>query len=434
MTQSPEGSTNPLSCAVLPASVGEIVLHLEHSFAVPASAGTAIALQTLSSALGPGAQLVEGAATPLSAALNTLIATPAGSTIALARQALLSPLLAVQNKMWALAGEEPPLLLDPSDGLAAADGRARQLPVVVQTEPDYADLQAALERSFDRTVFTVHDAGSWARFWPELQADRNGSRLRIYLQLLAGRSRLPRQGKPIREVITTLMEARPQSLALHEFIAALPPDLASRFLAVDLGTAPVTWPAETGLPPILADQWSDLVRRLFARRGTGVPQLVTVGDDSRRLLNQFHMEMLAQVADRPVAEQELMLNWPTLARRIALMLHQTEDNVNQPIQPAHALAGISLALGYGGQMLTWRGRAERERLAARQLEDRQRVLAKLKQLGETEFRTLYRCFDNQAIARWAPVLDGLLAEGLVIELPDGRISLAEHQLRRLVCV
>ena len=85
-------------------------------------------------------------------------------------------------------------------------------------------------------------------------------------------------------------------------------------------------------------------------------------------------------------------------------------------------------------MLTWRGRAERERFVARQLEDRQRVLAKLKQLGETTFRDLYRSFDDQSVARWEPLLDGLLAEGLVVELPDGRISLAEHQLRRLVTV
>ncbi|NBR86982.1 MAG: DUF3987 domain-containing protein [Proteobacteria bacterium] len=322
----------------------------------------------------------------------------------------------------------------PDGATTPAADRARQQAVIVLNDPDYADLQAALERSFDRTVFTVHDAGTWEAFWSRLKADRNCSRLRIYLRLLAGCSRLPKHGKPIREVITTFMEARPQALALHEFIAALPPELASRFLAVDFGNPPVTWPAATELPSALADQWSALVGRLFEQRGAGGPQLVTVGEDARRLLNQFHKELLAQVADRPVAEQELMLHWPTLARRIALVLHQVEENVNQPLQSAHAIAGITLALNYGGQMLSWRGRAERERFVARQLEDRQRVLAKLKKLGDTTFRDLYRSFDDQSVARWEPVLDGLLAEGLVVELPDGRISLAEHQLRRLVTV
>lgn len=420
--------------SLLPSQLDELICCLETRLAVPTSAATALALQTLSSALGSSAQLVEGAATPLSAELNALVVAAPGTTVPLARQVLMAPLLAVQADLWERAEAEPTRVFEPDGATTPADDLVRQQAVIVLNAPDYTELQASLERSFDKTVFTVHDAGAWERFWPGLMADRNSSRLRIFLRLLAGCSRLPKLGKPGREIITTFIEARPQSLALHEFIAALSPDLASRFLAVDLGNNPVTWPVETELPPALADQWSDLVKRLFDRRAAGAPQVVTVGDDARRLLHQFHKELLAQVADRPAAEQELMLNWPTLARRIALVLHQVDDNENEPLQPAHALAGIALALSYGGQMLSWRGRAERERLAARQLEDRQRVLAKLKQHGETSFRDLYRSFDDQSIARWGPVLEKLLAEGLVVELPDGRISLAEHQLRRLVTV
>ena len=418
----------------LPSRLADVVRRLEDKLAVPAPAGAALALQVLSAALGPAAQLVDGAAAPLSAELNTVLITPPGSTVSLARQALLGPLLAVQDELWALAEPEPSLLVE-ADGCAVpAKDTLRQRPVMMLNDPDYAELQAALARSFDGTLFTVHDAGAWERFWPELQAGRNGSRMQMYTRLLAGCTRLPKEGKPRREIITAFMEARTQSLALREFIATLPPDLAARFLVVDLGTAPVTWPADPTLPPTLTDPWADLVRRLIGRRTTGVTQQVMLTEGARRLFHQFHKELLPQVADKPVAEQELMLNWPTLVRRIALVLHQVEDDENQPLQPAHALAGITLALEFGRQMVIWRGRAERERLAARQLEDRQRVLTKLQQLGETSFRDLYRSFDDQSIARWGPVLDGLLAEGLVVELPDGQISLAEHQLRRLVCV
>lgn len=430
----PAPATWPGSQIVLPSRLGELIRFLDDRLAVPAPLSTAMVIQVLSAAFGPSARLSDDPAPLLLAELNTLVVAPAGSTLLLAQQELMAPLHALQDDLWERAEVEPTRMFEPDGATTPDDDLLRQQAVIVLNAPGYAELQAALDRSFDRTVFTVHDAGAWERFWPELKSDRNSSRLQIYLRLLAGCSRLPKQGKPRREIITAFMEARPQSLALHEFIAALPPDLAGRFLAVDLGTAPVTWPAETSLPPTLADQWSDLVRRLFDQRRAGTPQLVTVGDAARRLFHQFHRALLGQVANKPAAEQEIMLHWPTLARRIALVLHQTEDNVNQPIQPAHALAGIALALGYGGQMLTWRGRAERERLAARQLEDRQRLLAKLQRLGETTFRDLYRSFDDQSIARWGPVLDGLLAEGLVVELPDGRISLAEHQLRRLVCV
>ena len=417
----------------LPVLLGSVIHALEDRLALPPGVATVLSIQVLSAALGPAAQLMDGVAPPLCAELSTLVIAPPGSTVPLARQALLAPLHAVQDELWTLAETEPSLLVE-ADGCAVpAKAALRQRAVMMLNDPDYAELQAALARSFDGTLLTVHDAGAWERFWPELQAGRNGSRMQMYTRLLAGCTRLPKEGKPRREIITAFMEARTQSLALREFIATLPPDLAARFLVVDLGTAPVAWPDPT-LPPTLADQWADLVRRLIGRRATGVPQQVMLTEGACRLFHQFHKELLPQVADKPVAEQELMLNWPTLARRIALVLHQVEDDENQPLQPAHALAGITLALDYGRQMLIWRGRAERERLAARQLEDRQRVLTKLQQLGETSFRDLYRSFDDQSIARWGPVLDGLLAEGLVVELPDGQISLAEHQLRRLVCV
>ena len=396
--------------------------------------GTALVLQVLAAALGPAAQLVEGAAAPLSVELNTLVLAPPGSTVSLASQALLAPLLAVQDEMWWLAGEEPTsLLLSASCPDPAAD-RARQQPVVLLTAPTFDELQATMARTFGGSVLTVHDAGSFERFWHDLQADNNGSRWRIFQQLLAGRAKVPKQGVPRREVVTLLLEVRPDAPAGREFLTGLSADLSARFLVVDAGPRPTSWPAAPALPPALAEAWAELVRRVFARRGGPAPLSVTVSPEASRLFNMFHTELLAQEPPWPAAVEEVVYGWPTLARRIALVLHLAGDEVEQPLQAAHAQAGITLARSYGGAMLALHEAAERELLEAGQLADRQRVVAKLKQLGEVDFRTLYRALPDPSPTRWTPVLDGLVVDGLVVELPDGKFSLAEHQLRRLVTV
>lgn len=415
----------------LPSLLGELNTWLEQQLALPPPVGAALALQVLSAALGPAAHLVVGDSLSIPAGLNSLMIAPPGSASSLARRMLMAPLLAIQGDLWELAGNEPDHVVKLPVSSASPEDRACHKPVILATSPAFMELQPSLARSFDGTVLTIQDAGGWELFWPDLQADRNGSRLQLFLRLLAGCSRVPPHGMPVREVITLCAEVRPQFPAWQEFIAALPPGLAARFLAVDLGSTPVAWSAAETLPVPLAERWSALVRRIFARRGEGASP-VYMSESTRGLFQQFHQQLLTQVVDKPVAEQELMLAWPTLARRIALVLQQAEEDVDQPLQPAHALTGIALTLQYGAQMQVWRGRAGQELLAARQLEDRQRVVARLKRRGELSFRELCRSFNNQSSARWAPVLEQLVEEGLVVELPDGRFSLAEHQLRRLV--
>ncbi|NBP86873.1 MAG: hypothetical protein EBU54_17495, partial [Mycobacteriaceae bacterium] len=98
----------------------------------------------------------------------------------------------MQNQLWALAGEEPPSLLLSGSHTNPAEVRARQQPVVLLTAPTFDELQAALPRSFDGSVLVALDAGSFGRFLPDLQADNNGSRWRIFQQLLAGRVKVPK--------------------------------------------------------------------------------------------------------------------------------------------------------------------------------------------------------------------------------------------------
>jgi hypothetical protein len=387
----------------------------------------------LSAALGPAAQLVEGAAAPLSAELNTLVFAPPGSTVSLAQQALLGPLLAVQDELWALAGEEPPSLLLSGSDINPTEEKARRHPVVLLTAPTFEELQAAMARSFDGAVLAVHDPGAWDRFWLDLQADNNGSRWRIFQQLLAGRAKVPKEGVPRREAVHLLIEARPDAPG-REFLTGISADLSTRFLVVDAGPRPTRWPAAPALPSALAEAWAELVRRVVARRGGPAPLSVTVSPEASRLFNQSYTELLAQEPPWPAAVQDVVFGWPTMARRIALVLHQAGDDVEQPLQPTHAQAGVALARSYGGAMLTLHEAAERELLEAGQLADRQRVVAKLKQLGQTDLRTLCRSFNDQSYARWEPVVEGLAADGLVLELPDGKFSLAEHQLRRLFVV
>ena len=418
----------------LPSPLADVVRSLEANLAVPAPTGTALALQVLSAALGPAAQLVEGATAPLSVELNTLVLAPPGSTVSLARQALLGPLLAVQDELWWLAGEEPPSLLLSGSLPNPAEEKARRHPVVLLTAPTFEELQATMARTFGGSVLTIHDAGSFERFWHDLQADNNGSRWRIFQQLLAGRAKVAKQGVPRREVVNLLVEARPGTRAGREFLTGLAADLSSRFLVADAGPRPTSWPAAPALPPALAEAWAELVQCVFARRGGPAPLSVTVSPEASRLFNEFHTELLAQEPPWPAAVQDVVYGWPTLARRIALVLHLAGDEVEQPLLAAHAQAGIALARSYGGTLLALHEAAERELLEAGQLADRQRVVAKLKQSGEVDFRTLYRALPDPSPTRWTPVLDGLVVDGLVVELPDGKFSLAEHQLRRLVTV
>ena len=427
-------TTASLHAACLPTPLGDLVRCLQDRFDLPGSVCAAIALQALSAALGPAAQLIEGAAAPLSAELNGLVIAPPGSTVSLARQALLAPLLMVQDELWWLAGEEPPALLLAGSHTNPAEVLARQRPVVLVTAPTFEELQAAMPRSFDGSVCAVYDAGSFERFWFDLQADNNGSRWRIFQQLLAGRAKVPKEGVPRREVVTLLIEARIDAPAGQAFLTGLSADLGTQFLVADAGPRPTSWPADPTLPADLAERWADLIRRIFARRGASSPLLVKVSPEASRFFNEFHTELLAHEPPWPGAVENVVYCWPTMARRLALVLHQAGDDVEQPLLAAHAQAGIQLARGFGGAMLRLHEAAERELLEAGQLADRQRLLAKLKQLGEVDFRTLYRALPNPSPTRWWPVLEKLIGEGFVVELPDGKFSLAEHQLRRLVTV
>lgn len=424
----------PAVPAPLPGLLGALVGCLDDRLELPVPVGNALVLQVLSAATGPAAQLVEGATAPLAAELSALVVTPPGSTVALARQALLGPLVAVQNQLWALAGEEPPSLLLSGSHTNPAEVRARQQPVVLLTAPTFDELQAALPRSFDGSVLVALDAGSFGRFLPDLQADNNGSRWRIFQQLLAGRAKVPKQGVPRREVVNVLIEAQADAPAGREFLTGLSVDLSTRFLVVDAGPRPTRWPADPTLPTALAERWADLLRRVFARRGDPSPLVVTVSPEASRLFNAFHTELLAPDPLWPGAVEAVVYGWPTMARRLALVLHLAGDDVGEPLLATHAQAGIALARSFGRAMLGLHEAAERELREAGQLADRQRLLAKLKQLGEVDFRTLYRALPGQSTDRWWPVLERLVAEGFVVELPGGMFSLAEHQLRRLVTV
>ncbi|NDE96941.1 MAG: hypothetical protein EB034_01475 [Verrucomicrobia bacterium] len=283
----------PAVPAPLPGLLGALVGCLDDRLELPVPVGNALVLQVLSAATGPAAQLVEGATAPLAAELSALVVTPPGSTVALARQALLGPLVAVQNQLWALAGEEPPSLLLSGSHTNPAEVRARQQPVVLLTAPTFDELQAALPRSFDGSVLVALDAGSFGRFLPDLQADNNGSRWRIFQQLLAGRAKVPKQGVPRREVVNVLIEAQADAPAGREFLTGLSADLSTRFLVVDAGPRPTRWPADPTLPTALAERWADLLRRVFARRGDPSPLGVKVSPEASRLFNAFHTELLA---------------------------------------------------------------------------------------------------------------------------------------------
>ena len=66
---------------VLPPLLDHVVRSLDANLALPPAAGTAFVLQVLSAALGAAAQLVEGAAAPLSAELSAECAMPRPSTM-----------------------------------------------------------------------------------------------------------------------------------------------------------------------------------------------------------------------------------------------------------------------------------------------------------------------------------------------------------------
>ncbi len=214
-------------CRSLPSPLADVVRSLQAKLAVPAPTGTARALQVLSAALGPAAQLVAGAAAPLSAELNTLVLAPPGSTAPLARQVLMAALRAVQDELWALAGEEPTSLLLAGSCPDPAAARARQQPVVLLPAPTFQELPAALAHTFGGSVLTVHDAGSFERFWPDLQADHNGSRWRFFQQLLAGRAKVPKPGVPRRAVLTLLLEVRSDAPAGPDFLTGPSAERAS---------------------------------------------------------------------------------------------------------------------------------------------------------------------------------------------------------------
>lgn len=417
-------AATPVISAPLPGLLGELVRCLDDRLAVPAPVGSALVIQALSAALGPSARLVDDPAPSLPVELNTFVLAAAGSTLPLAWQALLAPLLALQDALWSLAGEQPTSHPDP------VEDQARERPLVLLNAPSFEELQAAGGRSFDGSLFVVHDAGSWERFWPDVQAPNNGSRLRLLLRLLAGQAKVTKPGVPRREIITLLVEVRPDAPAWQEFVTHLPADLCSRVLVVDAGPRPTHWPIAPTLPEDLINRWAELVKRVFAQRGRPAA-LVSVSPGARRHFHQFHRELLARAPGWAASVQDQVFGWPVMARRIALVLQQAGEDASQPLQPAHALAGIALARGYGGAMLGLREAAERKLREAGQLADRQRLIASFKKLGETDFRSVYRCMSDQSPARWAPVLDGLLADGIVLELPNGKFSLAEHQLHRL---
>ena len=417
----------------LPGVLNEIVEALGDHLAVSPGVGTALIIQTLSSALGPAARLVDGQGSPLPAELNTVVIAPPGSTVSLARQALLSPLLAIQDDLWALAGEQPPSILLPDRHQEPVEDRASKQPVAILAAPMFDELQAALVRSFDGSVLAVYDPGSFDRFWPDLQADNNGSRWRSCQQLMAGRMKVPKQGVPRREVVHLLIETRPDAPAGRGFLTGLPAEFFTRLLLVNAGPRPTRWPADPALPTELADAWAELVRNILARRGAP-PQLIPISPEAGQIFSLFHTEMLGHQPPWPDSVEEIVFGWPILARRLALVLHQAGDDLEQPLQADQARAGIALARNFGGAILAIREAAARELAEAGQLADRQRLVAKLKKMGEVDFRSLYRVLPGQSPARWWPVLESLLADGLVVELPEGKYSLAEHQLRRLLTV
>ena len=65
----------------LPSLLDSVVRALEANLALPPAVGTAVVIQVLSSALGPAARLVEGAAAPLSAELSAECAMPRPPTM-----------------------------------------------------------------------------------------------------------------------------------------------------------------------------------------------------------------------------------------------------------------------------------------------------------------------------------------------------------------
>jgi len=424
----------PGSQLILPRLLAEVVSSLETHLALPPAVSIAVALQALSAALGPAARLADGAAAPLPAELNTLVLAPPGSTFPVARDGVFDPLNALQSELWDLAGEEPTLLLQPEQPNDPALARARRQPVALLSAPTFSEVQAALSRSFDGSLLAVLDTGAFERFWPDVQADCNGSRWRILQQLLAGQTKVPRQGVPRREVVSLFIEARPETRAARELLTRLPADLSTRFLVVDAGPRPASWPACATLPPAVAESWADLVRRVFARRGEPGPRRVTLSAEASRQFGEFHTELLRQEPPWSGAVEAVVHGWPRLARRLALVIHQADEDVDQPLSDTQAQTGIALARTFGAGLLELHAAAERELREANRLMDRQQVIARLKQLGVADFRTIYRKLPQQSAARWWPVLEGLVAEGLVLELSEGKFSLTEHQLHRLVTV
>jgi len=411
----------PVEPLALPPVLGEVVSSLETNLSLPPAVGIAVALQTVSAAVGAAAVLRDDPAPPLSPSLHTFVAASAGSILPRALDAVLAPLRVIQGEFLALAASGPPQLARAGNPPATFEERARLLPVILAEDLTFADFMAAPARAFDGHVFHCQGAAAWGRLWTELAATPNGSRQRLFLQCLAGSGPASQGG------VSLLAELRPGSLAWAGLVDFLPADVCQRSLILDAGLAPACSAEDAALPAAVAEAWEERLRELFQLRGLDTPLAVTVSAPARAAFRRFHAELVKETVSLPAASLELVFGWPALARRLALLLHLVGTDAG-PLDEATAVTAIALARFYGEHLLSLRD-AARLQLEAQALQaDCDRLLRALQQLGTATRRQIFRNFHGQSYERWNKALMVLLEDGRVIEPSVCQFTLPESQL------
>ena len=426
MTNPPIPPTSwPGEHLILPPLLDSVVQTLEDNLALPPAMGTALVLQGVSAAIGAAAVLRDDPAPPLLPGLHTIIAASPGSTLPLALDAVLAPLRVLQTQLWAFAAAEPSLLS--AGHLLPAEERARRAPVIMTEDASLAVLRDAGRQVFDGTMLATFTPGAWSRLWAELAATPNGSRQRLFTESLTGNARMASLGPLRTGTLSLLAEVRPDAEAWFGFVESLSPDLCQCSLVLNLGLGPTLPRCDTALTPELASAWADRLGQLFQLRGATTPLEVTLSPAARTVLRTFHAELVASAATWPARHQELVFGWPTLARRLALLLHLGQG-VDGPVSGSTAETGVALARYYGSHFLTLRDQARLQQEAAVLQADCQRLLIALQQFSSTNRRTLFRRFSGQSYSRWNRVLEHLVKEGQVVQLADDEFAVSESLL------
>jgi hypothetical protein len=168
-------------------------------------------------------------------------------------------------------------------------------------------------------------------------------------------------------------------------------------------------------------KWEETVAQLHSAALSMGNDSLSVQKPAEAVFEQFAEEMNGALEKVPENSKSFLLRWPTLAEKIAGVLHMIDYASHlAPVNVDHAHRATKMARWLAARTLQMQQSAVASQHSSENLREEETMLRKLSEKGPVNFQTLRRSYRKQAKILHEPTLESLQRKG-VVEIDDDKV-------------